>query len=148
MALQTTYVPKHAIPVIAHFFRLEKLIGFRWSPSSNSIYNTNGDRFGDSDRGGKYTNIDMFLVLEWFFYCTDRTITTTGMEIQITELLVMVWIQLIFGEESRKARYLFRVLRMLLGLGAVHNRMAKTQRRNLLYIGNQWVCRQEERKTA
>ena len=50
MAVQTIYVPKHATAVIAHFFRLEKLNGFRWSPSSNSIYNKNSDRFGDLDR--------------------------------------------------------------------------------------------------
>jgi hypothetical protein len=29
MALQTINVPKQATAVIAHFFRLEKLIGFR-----------------------------------------------------------------------------------------------------------------------
>ena len=46
MVLQTIYVPKHATAVIAHFFRLEKFIGFCWSPSSNSTYNKYNDRFG------------------------------------------------------------------------------------------------------
>ena len=39
MGLQDRYVPQHAIAVIAHFLRLEKLTGFRWSPSSKSTYN-------------------------------------------------------------------------------------------------------------
>lgn len=79
------------------------------------------------------------------------------MIIQFTELLVKAWIQArfpsflqgfnyyVFSEERRSARYLF--LRVLLGVGVIHNRMADTKE-TLLYIGNQWVGRQEERKTA
>ena len=71
----------------------------------------------------------MFLVLERFFYCTDCTITT--IKIQFIELLVKAWIQLIFGEERRSSRYLS--LRVLLGVGVVHNRMADTKERLALY---------------
>jgi hypothetical protein len=88
----------------------------------------------------KYTNIDKFLVLERFFYCTDRTVTI--LKFQFIELLVKAWVQLIFAkfrrqadprvpatrfpnnflgfkchvfsEERRSARYLF--LRVLLGM--------------------------------
>ena len=70
----------------------------------------------------------MFLVLERFFYLNDCTVTT--MIIQLTELLVKAWIQLIFGEDRRSVRYFF--LLVLLGLDVVHNRMAETKERPAL----------------
>ena len=136
---QTIYVPKHATAVIAHFFRLEKLIGFRWSPSSKSICNKDSDRVDNPDGGGKYTNVDIFLVLERFFYCTRSVVI---MRILRIDLSIKAWIRLIFVRPRRQAdlliqarfpiilqrfnceehwsqRYLF--FRVLLGMGVVHN---------------------------
>ena len=49
MGLQDRYVPQHAIAVMAHFLRLEKLTGFRWSPSSKSTYIWENHHFEDPE---------------------------------------------------------------------------------------------------
>lgn len=104
MCLQDRNVPQHAIAVMAHFLRLEKLTGFRWSPSSNSTYNRNDHHFGPEGKKKKKTNIDVFLAFERLFRRTYRTIVKT--QTHFTELVTgESTIQLLLVDSRQQARF-------------------------------------------
>lgn len=108
LGVQDRNVPQHAIIVMAHFLRLEKLTGFRWSPSSKSIYNRENHHYEGpvGKRGRKKTNIDIILAPERLFRCTKRTSIET--QTHFTELMTSaseVTIQLLFINSRRQARF-------------------------------------------
>ena len=104
MDLPDRNVPQHAIAVMAHFLRLEKLTGFRWSPSSKSIYKRENHQFEDPEAKKKKTNVDIILALERLFRCTNCTSVKT--QAHFTELMTgEVTIQLLFVNSRHQARF-------------------------------------------